>query len=183
MSHDWEALRWLLANVRGNLVIVESAEVDYYRAGGTRAASFTGLSGLRGKHESEQRYGEQLGPRDGQHREFWATSDVDRTQQLIDELDIALIYVSQLERHQHPAGVEKLASMAESGQLETIFENEGVIIYSVPETLSQDPDATLQPCNFVGLKRDNFDSILVSHRPVNYSNYAAIGAATLCQPA
>jgi len=145
LGHDWDAIRWLLDNVRGNLVIVESAEVDYYRAGGTRVASFTGLSGLRGKHESEQRYGEQLGPRDGQHREFWSTPDVASTQQLIVDLDIALIYVSQLERHQHPGGVQKLADMAVSGLLDVLFENEGVIIYSVPGTLSEHQDGYYRP--------------------------------------
>ncbi len=33
MGHDVAAIRWLLANVRGNAVILESAEIDYYRGG------------------------------------------------------------------------------------------------------------------------------------------------------
>ncbi|MEM7539411.1 MAG: DUF2298 domain-containing protein, partial [Chloroflexota bacterium] len=140
LKYDREAIDWLLDNVPGNHVIVESSQVDYYRAGGTRVASFTGLSGLRGMHEGEQRYGEQLGPRDGLHREFWETPDIGRTVQLIDELDIALVYVSQLERHQHPDGVNKLTAMADQGLLEILFSNEGVVIYGIAENL---PDELL----------------------------------------
>ncbi len=68
----------------------------------------TGLSGLRGMHASEQRYSDQVSQRDALHREFWSTPDVDRTQQLIDELDVCLVYVGQLEERLHPDGVRKL---------------------------------------------------------------------------
>jgi YYY domain-containing protein len=140
LKYDWEAIQWLLG-VRGNVVIVESDLVGYYREGGTRIASLTGLSGLRGMHEGEQRYGEQLGPRDGLHREFWATPDVARTLQIIDELNIALIYAGQLERQQHPDGVQKLAQMAADGLLELLFHNDGVDIYLVPGRLSLTSEA------------------------------------------
>jgi uncharacterized membrane protein len=136
LSFDSEAIHWLLDHVRGNLVIAESAEVDYYRAGGTRIASMTGLSGLRGAHVTEQRYGEQVGARDGLHREFWSTPSVERTEELIDQLQISLIYAGQLERYHHPEGVQKLANMASEGRLEKLFENEGVIIYAVPGRLA-----------------------------------------------
>ncbi len=145
MQYDWAAIQWLLDNMHGNPVIVESSEVEYYRAGGSRISSLTGLSGLRGMHASEQRYGDRVGERDGQHREFWSTPDVDRTLALIDELDVALIYVGQLEQQQHPAGVEKLAQMAEGGLLTPIYTNERVIIYAVPGALAQDDDGGYQP--------------------------------------
>lgn len=135
LRYDWAAIYWLLDNVRGNLVIVESSERDYYRAGGTRIASMTGLSGLSGFHEGEQRYGEDLGPRDHLYREFWNTADPLRTQQIIDELDIALIYAGQLERYLHPAGVEKLQRMADEGGLTVLYENEQSTIYAVPGRL------------------------------------------------
>jgi uncharacterized membrane protein len=136
LRYDWAAIQWLLAHVRGNAVIVESAEVDYYRAGGTRVASMTGLSGLRGPHVSEQRYGEQVGARSELHREFWSTPSVERTEELIAQLQIALIYVGQLERFGHPDGVQKLANMASEGRLEVLYENEGVVIYTVPGRLA-----------------------------------------------
>ena len=145
LQYDWAAIQWLLDNVHGNPVIVESAEVEYYRAGGSRISSLTGLSGLRGMHASEQRYGDRVGERDGQHREFWNTPEVGRTLALIDELDVALIYVGQLEQQQHPAGVEKLAQMAEDGLLTPIYTNERVIIYAVPGALAQDDHGGYQP--------------------------------------
>ncbi|GIV80120.1 MAG: hypothetical protein KatS3mg050_4514 [Litorilinea sp.] len=137
LRHDWDAIRWLLAHVRGNLVIVESSEVDYYRAGGTRVASMTGLSGLRGMHESEQRFGEALGYRDGLHREFWQTSDLARLQAIIDELEIALIYVGPLERQQHPDAPARLEALAGQGRLQVLYQNEGVTIYAVPGALAR----------------------------------------------
>jgi YYY domain-containing protein len=137
LRYDRQAIDWLLANVRGNLVIAESSMVEYYRAGGTRVASMTGLSGLSGLHAGEQRYGDIVGQRNGLMNEFWATPDVGRTQELINQLDIALIYVGQLERHQHPMAVIKLAQMANQGQLIPLYENERVIIYAVPGRLIQ----------------------------------------------
>jgi uncharacterized membrane protein len=117
-------------------VIVESAQVDYYRAGGTRIASLTGLSGLRGMHESEQRYGEQVAARERLHREFWEIPSVERTQAIIDELGIGLVYVGQLERQQHPEGVAKLERMADAGQLTPIYANEKVVVYAVAGRLA-----------------------------------------------
>jgi uncharacterized membrane protein len=136
LSYDYQAIQWLLENVRGNVVIAESSEVDYYRAGGTRVASMTGLSGLRGSHVAEQRYGEQVGERDGLHREFWSGVSVERTEELIDQLQISLIYAGQLERYHHPEGVQKLANMASEGRLEVLYQNDGVTIYAVPGTLA-----------------------------------------------
>ena len=145
LRYDVAAIRWLLDTVRGNVVIVESAEVDYYRAGGTRVASMTGLSGLRGMHAGEQRPGSLVGARDALHREFWATPSIERTLAIIDELQIALIYVGQLERHQHPEGVAKLAAMVEAGRLQAIYENPQVSIYAVPGRLAATSDGLLVP--------------------------------------
>ncbi len=145
LKYDSEAIHWLLKFVRGNLVIAESAEVDYYRAGGTRVASLTGLSGLRGPHVSEQRYGEQVGARDGLHREFWATPNEERTIELINELQISLIYAGQLELFHHPEGVQKLANMASEGRLDVLYENEGVLIYVVPGRLALQDGGWYEP--------------------------------------
>ena len=115
LRYDWEAIQWLLRSVRGNAVIAESSEVDYYRAFGTRISSATGLSGLKGMHEQEQRYPEDVGFRDGLHRELWSTIDPNRVRQLLDELQVDLIYVGQLEQRLHPDTVGTLADMAARG--------------------------------------------------------------------
>jgi len=145
LRYDWEAIRWLLENVRGNPVIVESSELDYYRAGGTRIASHTGISGLNGMHESEQRYGDEVGQRIALHNEFWSTPDVERTRQIMDELGVNLIYAGQLEEQVNPDGVAKLARMAADGYLTPIYANDRVTIYLVNETKSQDEEGVWTP--------------------------------------
>jgi YYY domain-containing protein len=136
LRYDWQAINWLLDHVRGNAVIAESSEVDYYRAGSSRVASMTGLSALRGMHESEQRFGAQLGQRDGLHREFWSTPDVGRMQQLIDDLQIDLIYVGQLERFLHPDALPRLEQLTAEGKLDVFFQNDMVTIYGVSGRLA-----------------------------------------------
>jgi uncharacterized membrane protein len=145
LRHDAQAIRWLLDNVRGNPVVMETAEVDYYRAGSSRVASLTGLSGLRGMHAPEQRYAEQVATRDSLHREFWETGDPARTQEILDELAVSLIYVGQLERFLHPEGVAKLEAMADEGRLAPIYQNEGVVIYAVPGRMVATPQGYLVP--------------------------------------
>ncbi|MCY3708873.1 MAG: DUF2298 domain-containing protein [Caldilineaceae bacterium] len=132
LRYDWEAIQWLLENVRGNLVLAESAQLDYYRAGGTRVASLTGLSGLLGMHSGEQHYREDVGKRHGKLSEFWNTEDIERVEALIDELEIGLIYVGQLERHQHPDADSRLEQLEVSGLLKSVYRNPEVTIYAVP---------------------------------------------------
>ncbi len=132
LRYDWEAIRWILENVRGNAVVAESAQIDYYRAGGTRVASLTGLSGLLGMHAGEQRFAQDVGERHGKLSEFWRTNEIGRIEEIIRELDIDLIYVGQLERHQHPAAPERFEQLKATGLLETVFQNQKVTIYAVP---------------------------------------------------
>ena len=56
--------------------------------------------------------------------------------QLIEELDISLIYVGQLERYNHPDGVQKLEQMAASRQIVPVYSNDRVTIYGVPDNLA-----------------------------------------------
>lgn len=135
LQYDWEAIQWLLANVRGNVVLAESAQLDYYRAGGTRVASLTGLSGLMGMHEGEQRYRGDVEERHGKLNEFWNTENLERIENLIDELKIGLIYTGQLERHQHPDAPARLAQLEQYGLLETVYRNPEVTIYAVPSRI------------------------------------------------
>jgi uncharacterized membrane protein len=147
LSYDYDALQWLLANVQGNATILESSEVEYYRAWGTKIASNTGLSGLKGMHEQEQRYADEVGYRDGLYRELWATPDAVTTQQILDELQIDLIYVGQLEQYLHPEGTAKFAQMANDGLLRVVYQNERVIIYATPayQGLNQAEDSSEEP--------------------------------------
>jgi len=131
LRYDYQALQWLLDNVKGTPVVAEAA-LPYYREGGLRVATYTGLPTLLGAHQSEQRYASQVGERDGQARDFFNTSDVSRALQLIRDLRISYIYVGQLERAVYdPAGLAKFDRMREEGYLDLVYENEKVRIYKV----------------------------------------------------
>jgi uncharacterized membrane protein len=87
-------------------------------------------------HEQEQRYPEDVGYRDGLMRELWTNPDSGRTQQMMDELAIDLVYVGQLERYLHPDGVRKFEEMAGQGLLTPVYQNERVTIYAIPGRLA-----------------------------------------------
>jgi YYY domain-containing protein len=132
LRYDYEAIQWLLANVRGTPVIAEAA-LPYYREGGSRVASYTGLPSLLGaQHEGEQRYDWQVGQRDGEVRDFYTTGDIRRTLELIQNLDISYIYVGKLERAVYdPIGLAKFERMVKEGYLTVPYSNEEVKIYRV----------------------------------------------------
>ncbi len=132
LKYDYEAIQWLLAHVKGTPVIAEAA-LPYYREGGSRVASYTGLPSLLGaQHEGEQRYSWQVGRRDGEVREFYTTSDIGRALELIRSLDISYIYVGKLERTIYDAiGLAKFDRMVEEGYLTVPYSNKEVKIYKV----------------------------------------------------
>jgi YYY domain-containing protein len=132
LKYDYKAIQWLLANVRGTPAIAEAA-LPYYREGGSRVASYTGLPSLLGvQHEGEQRYGWQVGQRDGEVRDFYMTGDIGRALDLIRNLDISYIYVGKLERTVYdPIGLAKFDRMVEEGYLTVPYSNEEVKIYKV----------------------------------------------------
>lgn len=134
LSHDREAIDWINAHVAANVTILESAQVDYYRSGGTRIASLTGLPGLLGMHEQEQRpSGDVVARKDLMHR-LWNTPDKEKLLHALQDHGIGLIYVGQLERIEHEAGAELYRDMAVAGRLAILFENEKVLILALPET-------------------------------------------------
>jgi YYY domain-containing protein len=145
LKYDYDAIRWLQENVTGTPVLAEAPAswyqlngqnvgYDYYRAGGLRAASMTGLPTLLGQHQGEQRYGWQVGQREQVAREFWQTADANRAWQIADELHIDYIYVGQLERILFsPEQLAKFDAWAQSGQAEIAYQNQGVIIYRLSE--------------------------------------------------
>jgi YYY domain-containing protein len=134
---DYEAIRWLQENVPGTPVLAE-APLGYYREFGVRVSSYTGLPTLIGMHESEQRYGWQVGTRSSKANELYATVNLERTMDLIRELRVEYVYVGPLERTQYPqaaAKFQQLASVpsqdAQQGFLAPVYENALVTIYRV----------------------------------------------------
>jgi uncharacterized membrane protein len=148
LEYDYEAIRWLQDNVRGTPVLAE-AKIGYYREGGMRVASYTGLPlPLGGLHQNEQRWPEQVGQRDGRYMEFWNTTDPARAWELIQELDISYIYLGQLEQTLYNPqltgsliqwgvtffvtdGINKFDTLVDQDLLDVAYENERTRIYQV----------------------------------------------------
>ncbi len=137
------AIRWLFDHVTGSPVIAEapagSYEVqggavgyDYYRAGGLRVASLTGFPTFVGQHQSEQRPGDQVGPRTDLGQEFFQTTDIARARELTDDLRVGYVYVGRLEQILfREESLRKFEVMAELGDLAVVYRNADVTIYRV----------------------------------------------------
>ena len=133
LKYDYEAIRWLQANVKGTPVLAE-AKIGYYREGGMRVASYTGLPmPVGGLHQNEQRWPDQVGQRDGLFAEFWDTNDAARAWDLIQELDISYIYVGQLERavYTMPGSLAKFDTLVSQRRLAVAYQNERTRVYQV----------------------------------------------------
>jgi uncharacterized membrane protein len=148
LKYDYDAIRWLQEHIVGTPVLAE-AKIGYYREGGMRVSSYTGLPmPLGGLHQNEQRWPEQIGQRDGLYMEFWNTADPERAWELIQQLRISYIYLGQLERTLYdpeiaqsvegwgvsfldPAGYGKFDTLRAQGRLELVYENPRTRIYRV----------------------------------------------------
>jgi uncharacterized membrane protein len=143
LGGEREAIRWLLENVPGSPVLAEapageyvvdgqSVGYDYYRAGGSRAASMTGLPTFVGHHQYEQRDGGQVSERTARGKEFFQTTDIARTRALMAELGVRYVYVGTLERILFSEeSLRKFDILAENGDLSVVFDNGSVRIYRV----------------------------------------------------
>ena len=131
LRHDYEAIQWLLEHVQGTPVIAE-APLGYYREGGMRVSSYTGLPTLLGAHQVEQRQPERAYERQGLAEELYETLDIDRTLALLRELRVQYVYVGQLEEIAYgPEARAKFDDLVRRGEAEIAFRNAGVTIYRI----------------------------------------------------
>ena len=143
LSGEYQALKWLLDNVRGAPVVAEAPagsyavgedqhSYDYYRAGGLRVASTTGLPTFVGHHQYEQRPAAQVSAQAARGMEFFRTTDLAVARRLIRELQVAYVYVGGLERTLFSSdSLRKFEVLAEAGEVEVAYENGDVTIYRV----------------------------------------------------
>ncbi len=129
MSYDRQAVVWIWEHIAGNPVIAE-APVDFYRAGGLRIASYTGLPTLLGAHQYEQRPAAQVGPRQADAERLFATEDPEVALEVIQRQGVRLVYVGPLERALYtPAALDKFDTLVEQQMLERIYWNKQVDLY------------------------------------------------------
>jgi len=143
LSGEYRALEWLLDNVRGTPIVAEapagsytiegeSVSYDYYRAGGLRVASITGLPTFVGHHQYEQRPAMQVSEQGARSREFFGTTDLAAARRLMRELHVGYIYVGALEKILFSEdALRKFEVLVEAGELEVAYQNVDVTIYRV----------------------------------------------------
>jgi YYY domain-containing protein len=132
LQYDRAAIAWLWENVEGTPVLAEAA-IGYYREGGLRVSSYTGLPTLVGMHQSEQRPYGQVAMRQSDADGLYETTNVQRLFELIERHRVSYIYVGQLERRVYGAdGLAKFEMLAAEGALERAYANDRVVIYRVP---------------------------------------------------
>ena len=101
MKYDLEGINFLNDHEKGLATIAE-LPMGYYREGGMRISSNTGLPMvIGGLHQEEQRadvYARLIGDRRGDIEELYKTPDVQRALTIISKYDIDYIYIGQLEQ-------------------------------------------------------------------------------------
>ena len=136
LAHDRAAIAWLWENARGTPVIAE-APLGFYREGGLRVSSYTGLPTLVGAHQREQRPWQQVNPRERDAEAVYTTTDPAALMELLGRHDVRYVYVGQLERIAYgEGGAATLEALARDGRLERVYGNDKVDIYEVPAEAS-----------------------------------------------
>jgi uncharacterized membrane protein len=137
MSYDREAIVWLWENVTGTPVLAE-APLGFYREGGLRVSSYTGLPTLLGAHQREQRPWEQVTPRERDAEAIYTTTDPEALMELLRRHGVRYVYVGQLERYAYgEEGALTLEALARDGRLVRAYHNDRVDIYEVPAQRSE----------------------------------------------
>ena len=132
LKYDREAIEWLWNSVEGTPVLAE-APLGFYREGGLRVSSYTGLPTLLGAHEQEQRPWRQVSARERDAEALFRATDNEDLFAILYRYRVRYIYVGQLERAVYAgAGLEKFERLTQAGLLKRVFHNERVDIYKVP---------------------------------------------------
>ncbi len=129
---DHDAIVWLQENVEGSPVVLE-AHMAQYRWG-SRIANYTGLPTIMGWpwHQIQQRhaYREQIGDRADDVKLAYETPSVETATELMRRYGVSYVVVGELERLNYSErGLAKFDTMAESGLLSRVYENEGTTIF------------------------------------------------------
>ena len=129
LRHDLQVIRWLQAQAPGNAVVAE-APIGYYREGGLRIASFTGLPTLVGMHQGEQRPWTQVTPRQQDAEVIYTSAEPQRVAEVLARLRVRYVYWGQLERAAFPhSNGSAFARLEEQGVLQRVYENAGGVLY------------------------------------------------------
>jgi uncharacterized membrane protein len=134
LAGDYDALRWLQANVSGSPVVLEAQTIEYMW--GSRVAVYTGLPSVVGWnwHQRQQRswQAEEVWQRVIDVGDAYNSPDPDHKMTLLKKYNVALIIVGDLERaYYSPVGLLTFDTMVDQGRLELIYERGGTHLYRV----------------------------------------------------
>jgi len=134
LKPDYEALRWLQANVTGTPVELEAQTIEYNW--GSRVTVYTGFPTVIGWnwHQRQQLgwLSDEVWLRVSDVAEAYNTPDADRAIKILDKYHVNLIIVGALEHAYYDAtGLGKFDRMIDQGMLRLIYERDGTKIYEV----------------------------------------------------
>lgn len=141
LAPEADAIDWLLANVDGTPVVLQSS-MEFYRTYGARIAANTGFPTIVSPlHASEQHGGDVVAARDNDVRELYQTADETIALRLLSRYHVGYVYIGTIERAAYgAAGLAKFDALTKAikkrpPMLELAYSNADVLIYRVrPET-------------------------------------------------
>ena len=141
LEQDYQAIQWLRQNILGSPVIVEANTGLYHW--GDRISINTGLPVVVGwDWHTKQQYsllpGDIIDNRINDIRTIYETADPEEALKLLRQFNVSLVYVGPLERAVYfPGGFAKFDLMASQGNLQKIYDADGVQIYALPDKVAQ----------------------------------------------
>ena len=137
LKWDYEAIQWMLRNVKGSPVIVEVNTSEY--KWGSRYTINTGLPGVMGWnwHQRQQRVvvpPTLITDRVEAINNFYRTTDSKAAQDFLKKYDVSFIIVGGYERaYFSPDSFKKFEQMTDAGLLKVAYKNEGTTIYQMAD--------------------------------------------------
>ncbi len=144
LAHDYKAIQWIQRNIEGSPVIAEghshnNGGFSPYRSVTNRIAMYTGLPAIVGWdwHQRQQRAvlpGNLVSDRVNEVNTLYNTVDTGVARAILQKYDVEYVYVGLLEQVYYSAeGIFKFEQMVAQGDLERVYQEDGVTIYHVIE--------------------------------------------------
>ncbi|MCB8944768.1 MAG: glycosyltransferase family 39 protein [Ardenticatenaceae bacterium] len=142
LVYDYKAIQWIQRNIKGSPVMAEghshnNGGFSPYRSVTNRISMYTGLPAIVGWdwHQRQQRAvlpGNLVSDRVNEVNMLYNTTDVGVARAILQKYDVAYVYVGLLEQVYYSAeGIFKFEQMVAQGDLERVYQEEGVTIYHV----------------------------------------------------
>ena len=134
LSQDYEAIKWMQANVQGSPVILEGNCVEYRWC--NRFTINTGLPGILGWNWHQRQQRGYLSTNEIYNRldsitMFYTTTDVNRAVDFLETYDVKYVIVGQLEKAYYPGdGMNKFAAY-DGTYWKEVFRTGDTVVYEV----------------------------------------------------